>query len=82
MIHSVTTSIRLPPKMRSELEKASHKLHRGKNWIIIQALEAYLSSINQVALAEEARRQSLLASQAEDEASRHWEDDTDTTGWI
>lgn len=37
-----TTSIRLPDELRQELEKASHNLHRGKNWIIIQALQAYL----------------------------------------
>jgi len=82
MAHSVTTSIRLPPNIRNELEIISHQLHRGKNWIIIKALEAYLAKINPSSFAEEAHRQSILASHADIGEGEDWENNTDTTGWI
>lgn len=81
MSYTVTTSIRLPSNIRNELEETSHKLHRGKNWIIIKALEAYLPKVNKIAFAEEARRQSILASRADVEESDDWENNSDTSGW-
>ena len=81
MAHTVTTSIRLPPNIRNELEVTSHKLHRGKNWIIIKALEMYLAKINLITFADEARRQSILASHADVEESEDWENNSDTSGW-
>ncbi|OGT45481.1 MAG: hypothetical protein A3E82_03555 [Gammaproteobacteria bacterium RIFCSPHIGHO2_12_FULL_38_11] len=82
MAHNITTSVRLSPILRDQLETAAHTLHRGKNWIIVRALEAYLSQLHFDELAMEARRQSILASK-EDNANEmaSWEDDTDTTGW-
>jgi len=81
MAHNITTSIRLPPTLREQLEKATHHLHRGKNWIITKALEEYLEKLHQNVLAEEAHRQSLLASQVENK-DEDWEQNTDTRGWI
>lgn len=80
-MQNITTSIRLTPKLRSQLEQAASVMHKGKNWIIIQALENYFHILNQRKLAVEARRQSLLASQSEDE-NNLWQDNTDTSGWI
>lgn len=82
MAHHITTSIRLPLPLREQLEKASHNLHRGKNWIITRALEEYLGKLNQSVLAEEASRQSRLASQIVDKENEDCEQNTDTTGWV
>ncbi len=75
-----TTSIRLPPNLRSELEDASQKLHRGKNWLIIKALEGYLANLRKTSLKVEAHRQSLLASQMDGD-TEIWAENTDTSGW-
>lgn len=82
MAHNMTTSIRLSPPLREQLEQASHALHRGKNWIITKALEEYLGKLNQKALLQEAQRQSLLASQTSGTEDKEWEQNMDTTGWI
>lgn len=76
----ITTSIRLTPQVRRQLEQASHTLHRGKNWIINHALEMYLKKLSYQLLAEEARRQSLLASKVTKEQDA-WEENSDQTGW-
>lgn len=82
MIRGTTTSIRLPPKLREQLEKTSQKLHRGKNWIVIKALEEYFDNINHYKLIDEARRQSILASQAEKNNDDNWHENMDSDGWI
>ena len=80
--HNVTTSIRLSPELRKQLEHAARTLHRGKSWIIIHALESYLEKLQLTLLADEARRQSLLiAAQDDEEENKIWEDNADTTGW-
>jgi len=81
MSQGVTTSIRLSNELRSHLEKVAQSVHRGKNWIITKALEEYLDKIEKNSLLEEARRQSLLASQS-DQKMDDWEQNTDTSGWI
>jgi hypothetical protein len=40
---AITTSFRLPPELRQRLEETARRLGRGKNWIIVQALEEYLT---------------------------------------
>lgn len=82
MIQGITTSIRLPIKLREKLDKVSHALHRGKNWIITKALEEYLSKLNQSNLVEEARRQSILASRKDKKKDHSWENNADTSGWV
>jgi predicted DNA-binding protein len=81
---STTTSIRLPDDLRAELETVSAQLHRGKNWIISEALRLYLAGFKNESLAAEARRQSLLAAQKERGAhsDTFWEDIADTEGWV
>ena len=82
MTQTATTSIRLPVTLKKDLEKAAHVLHRGKNWIIIQALEAYLKKTHYAALVEEARRQSLLAAKkSQSDEVAPWEENSDETGW-
>jgi predicted transcriptional regulator len=78
---SVTTSIRLSWRVRQELEKTASKLHRGKNWVIEHALETYFLQLNSSTLHEEARAQSRLASEADDEISNAFEDNADVSGW-
>lgn len=65
MNKSETTSIRLPPHLRQQLEQASHLLHRGKNWIIVQALQLYINQTLNTQLIEEARQQSLRTHEAD-----------------
>ena len=78
MSESVTTSIRLDPKLRHALELKAAKEKRGKNWIISRALESYLEIDSQLDLKAEARRQSLVAaSQDNDE----WSADADLDQW-
>jgi predicted DNA-binding protein len=81
MNRGVTTSVRLPPKLRDQLETAAHLIHKGKNYIVVCALEEYLTKFNQAKLTEEARRQSLLAKQAEKKGDKAWSNETDVTGW-
>lgn len=81
-MHGITTSIRLPPQLREELEKAAHTLHRGKNWIVTEALQEYLAKLHHHELAKEARRQSILASRKKRKEDKSWEDNSDTSEWI
>lgn len=74
-----TTSIRLSVEMSDKLNQASSVLHRGKNWIITQAISRYLSQIKSLTLAEEAKRQSLLASRSLSDDI--WEDNSDFEDW-
>jgi predicted DNA-binding protein len=78
---STTTSVRLSDNLRVELEAASQRLHRGKNWLISEALWVYLESFKDSSLEKEARRQSLLVSQR-DQVDTFWEDNADTQGWV
>lgn len=82
MATSMTTSIRLSPPLRQALEAVSARLHRGKNWIMTEALKGYLVTLDQEGLKKEARRQSLLAKKqgsASDDSA--WEDNLDFRGW-
>ena len=83
MAHHVTTSIRLPSRLRARLEKRAKLQGRGKNWIITRALEEYLKVEEQEEFEREARRQSLLASvQAPDVAASSWESGADLADWM
>ena len=81
MQQSVTTSIRLSPELRAQLEQKAAELDRGKNWIITQALIEFLAKATNEALQKEARRQSLLASKMDQEDADIWHDNQDDTGW-
>ena len=81
MARGTTTSIRLDPDLRDQLEHASQVMHRGKNWIINHALQQYLSEVETVELAKEAQRQSLLARRSDEKQEEDWEDLGDTSGW-
>ncbi|MFY9589810.1 CopG family ribbon-helix-helix protein [Rickettsia endosymbiont of Halotydeus destructor] len=81
MTKSNITSIRLEPSLSKKLEKAAHDLHRGKNWLISEAIRIYLKQLEHPNLAEEAKQQSLLASKQEDLDANLWEINTDQEGW-
>ncbi len=82
MTRGITTSIRLTPEVRQQLDYLAYSLHRGKNWIVNQALQEFINRKNHTLLAQEARRQSLLASQSKtNEDEEGWEQNIDTTGW-
>ena len=78
---SSTTSIRLSDDLRVELEAVSQRLHRGKNWIISEAIRIYLQSFRNPFLEAEAKIQSLLVT-LKDKQDTIWEDNADTQGWV
>lgn len=78
MSGSITTSIRLSPKLRRALELKAKKEKRGKNWIISRALENYLEHDALFDLEAEAQRQSHIAAQQE---STDWATDADLCQW-
>ena len=81
MTKSVTTSIRLEVSLSKKLEKVAHDLHRGKNWLISEALRIYLEQLENQNLNLEARKQSLLASKQKNLDSDLWEVNSDDEGW-
>lgn len=81
MTRGVTTSIRLEPSLSQKLEEAAHNLHRGKNWLISEALRTYLNRLENTDLKKEARRQSLLVSKCKDPDEDLWEENNDQEGW-
>jgi predicted DNA-binding protein len=78
MSRSITTSIRLSPKLRRSLELKAKQEKRGKNWIICRALEDYLAHDAHFDLAAEANRQSQVAAQQDLE---DWATDADLGQW-
>ena len=80
-LKAATTSIRLPPELRQRLEDTAHRLGRGKNWIVVRALEEYLAKGDERAFIEEARRQSVRASEGVTPDEVFWEEVTETTDW-
>jgi hypothetical protein len=70
---SSTSSFRIPDDLKASLEETALRMHRGKNWIINQALKEYLDRHNQDWLRAEARRQSLLASKKKWKDEEFWE---------
>jgi predicted DNA-binding protein len=82
MIKSVTTSIRLELSLSRKLEKAAHNLHRGKNWLISEAVRRYLEQLENNTLVQEARKQSLLVSKQKNMDYDIWETNSDSEGWI
>ena len=78
MSESITTSIRLTPKLRRALELKAKKEKRGKNWIISRALENYLQQDGLTDLEAEAKRQSLIAAQQHED---DWSEDADLAQW-
>jgi predicted DNA-binding protein len=82
MIKSVTTSIRLELSLSRKLEKAAHNLHRGKNWLISEAVRRYLEQLENTTLVQEARKQSLLVSKQKNMDYDIWETNSDSEEWI
>lgn len=83
MSRSVTTSVRLTADLRLQLDHAARRLHRGRNWIVSQALVEYLAKLGEAKLVNEAQRQSLLAKKADqaNEDGDIWEENQDDSGW-
>ena len=76
---SRTSSFRLTDKLHERLDRFARSERRGKNSVIVRAIEIYLEQHEQRNLASEARRQSLLASASAGDAD--WLDQADQSGW-
>lgn len=81
MAQAVTTSIRLPSQIRKRLDQASHRLNKGKNGIILDALSDYFQKMEAASFREEAKLQSLLASRQDNQEGSIWEDNLDFEEW-
>ena len=81
MTKSITTSIRLEVNLSKKLEKVAHDLHRGKNWLISEALRIYLEQLENQNLAQEARKQSVLVSKQKSLDTDLWEENSHDEGW-
>ena len=81
MAHGITTSVRLPVGARKQLERVSRKFNKGKNGIIIEALNDYFHKMRRIALEKEAKTQSLLASGQDIADSAAWEENLDFDDW-
>ncbi|EDN70949.1 conserved hypothetical protein [Beggiatoa sp. PS] len=81
MESSMTISLHLPLELGQQLENLANKIPLGTNGIIVDALKEYLEKRhdNSRFLIKEARRQSILASQHDDEGL--WEENSDDSGW-
>lgn len=80
-LKATTTSIRIPPALRQRLEDTARRLGRGKNWIVVQALEEYLAKGDDRAFVEEARRQSVRASGVVTRDEGFWEGAAEIKDW-
>lgn len=78
---SSTSSFRISNELRAKLDEAARRLKRGKNAIIVEALQEYLDKVNYQRFLQEARRQSVLASAVSNEDEEFWLDQADTRGW-
>jgi predicted DNA-binding protein len=58
---SITTSVRLPRDLKRRIDRKAVSAGRGRNRVIIEALESYLREDGQAEYEAEARRQSQLA---------------------
>jgi len=67
---SATTSIRLRPDLRQQLERAAQRAGLGRNTLVVQALRKFLQPDFQASLSKKARRQSLAASKHEPDWER------------
>lgn len=81
MTKSIITSIRLEASLSRKLKKVAHDLHRGKNWLISEALRIYLEQLENQNLVQEARKQSLLANKQKSINTDLWEVNSDDEGW-
>ncbi len=78
---STTTSIRLSKELKRELERKARSTRRGKSWVIKEALELYLLGSSHDTLREEARKQSLAASNRNPADAAWGEQGGDIDGW-
>lgn len=76
---SRTSSFRLSDELHDRLDRFARRQRRGKNAVIVRAIENYLDRHERENLATEARRQSLLASSHDNDSDRFAQ--ADETGW-
>ena len=80
-MNSITTSVRIKPHLRQELEWLSSHSGRGINWIIEQAVKEYFERKKKKLLLEEAVKD-VIFLQARDKHDDVWEQLHDDTNWV
>jgi predicted DNA-binding protein len=81
MAKSATSSYRLDAQTMAELTEVSQRLGKGKNAIIVEAIRDYLRRTRSNELIDEARRQSLAASDRVTNDESFWHSQFDERGW-
>ncbi|MEX2300209.1 MAG: hypothetical protein WD733_04685 [Bryobacterales bacterium] len=76
---SRTSSFRLSDTLHERLDRFVTRVGRGKNAVIVRAIETYLDQHENQDLAADARRQSLLAQAAD--RDEDWFGQADSSGW-
>lgn len=71
MAQSVLTSVRLTVPLKQQLENTAAKLHRGRNWVILEALKEYMDR-HHTDFVEQVRQESLRAAR-QDHESQSWD---------
>jgi len=66
-------------ELRRELSEAARRTGKGKNAIIVEALDKYLKALERESVVREARRQSELVSRNERDGD--WYEQADISGW-
>ncbi len=79
MPRTTAENIHLTSQLMRQLTLAEQALHKDKSWILAEAVREFLARRKIRPLAEEARRQSILASQ--DNHDETWEENTDADHW-
>jgi predicted transcriptional regulator len=78
---SISTSIRIKPHLRQELQSLSAHSGQGMNRIMEQALEEYLKRYQKTLLIDEAMKDIVFLRKDKDEDT-FWDQAYDDTGWI
>jgi predicted DNA-binding protein len=81
MARSATSSYRLDAQTMAELTETARRLGKGKNTLIAEAIREYLHKLRSTWVADEARRQSLNASESSDADGAFWEQQFDERRW-
>ena len=77
---SITTSIRIKPQLRQELQSLSAQLSHGMNWIIEQAIVEYLQRHHKNLRVTEALKDiAFLQGTTDDQA--YWDNAYDDSDW-
>jgi len=82
MERTMTANFSLPLELKQQLDGVAKTIQHSTSWIVAEALKQYLGRYHRHrTLAEEARRQSIRASQYNNMNDALWEENSDDSEW-